>query len=252
MDPTERFSTRVEHYVRSRPRYPAALSTILGEACGLTSGSVVADIGSGTGILTELFLQNGNQVFAVEPNARMRHAGERLLNGDARFHSVPGRAEATTLPDRSVDIVAAGQAFHWFDRGLARAEFVRILKPGGWVVLIWNERLTHTTPFLEAYEQLLERYATEYAQVDHRHIDEGALAAFFAPDGCTSKTLANRQEFDYAHLEGRLLSSSYAPEPDHLNHAPMLAALAAIFEAHQHEGRVAFEYATRLYYGRLS
>jgi len=152
---------------------------VLRDACGLTPQSVVADIGAGTGILTELFLRNGNRVFAVEPNPEMREAGERQLKHDPNFLSVAGRAEATTLASGSVDIVAAGQAFHWFDRGPARDEFIRILKPGGWVVLIWNERLTDTTPFLKAYEQLLERYATDYAQVDHKQIDEHVLAAFF-------------------------------------------------------------------------
>jgi SAM-dependent methyltransferase len=251
MDSTERFSTRVDHYVSARPRYPRSVVSILGEETGLTAGSIVADIGSGTGILTELFLENGNHVFAVEPNLEMRAAGERLLKGHATFHSVAGRAEATTLANRSVDIVAAGQAFHWFDRDLARAEFVRILKPGGWVVLIWNERLTNASAFLQAYEQLLEEYATDYAQVDHRHIDERALATFFGPGGFRFKVLKNCQQFDHAGLEGRLLSSSYTPELGHPYYAAMLRALEQIFETHQSEGRVVFEYETKLYYGRL-
>ena len=252
MDPTKRFSSRVDNYINARPRYPEEIISILREDCGLTPGASVADIGSGTGILTEMFLRNGNDIFAVEPNAGMREAGERLLADDPKFHSVAGRAEATTLADRSVEVVAAGQAFHWFDRDLARQEFVRILKPAGWVVLIWNERLTGTTAFLQAYEHLLERYGTDYTQVNHRHIDERLLRAFYGPDGFTSRVLGNRQDFDYAGLEGRLLSSSYTPEPGHPNYAPMLVALARIFEANQHEGRVAFEYATKLYYGRLT
>jgi SAM-dependent methyltransferase len=252
VDPTKRFSTRVDDYISARPRYPEMVIAVLRDACGLTPASVVADVGAGTGILTELFLRNGNRVFAVEPNPEMREAGERQLKHDANFLSVAGRAEATTLASGSVDFVAAGQAFHWFDRGPARDEFVRILKPGGWVVLIWNERLTDATPFLKAYEQLLERYATDYAQVDHKQIDEGVLAAFFGPGGFNLKVLGNRQDFDYAGLEGRLRSSSYTPEPGHPNYAPMLAALAEIFHTYQHQGRVAFEYATKLYYGRLT
>ena len=140
MDATERFSNRVQDYARYRPHYPAAVIGSLQTNCQLLKTSVIADVGSGTGILTELFLRHGNPVLAVEPNRQMREAGERLLEGYPRFQSVAGRAEATTLPEQSVDFVTAGQAFHWFDRNKAKAEFSRILKAGGWVVLAWNER----------------------------------------------------------------------------------------------------------------
>src|SRR5271154_1515768 len=127
-DPTARFSSRVEKYVRYRPSYPKEVVALLGKQCGLTAESVIADVASGTGIFTRLLLENGNRVFGVEPNAEMRRAGEEYLAAFPRFTSVAGTAEATTLPDHSVDIVTAAQAAHWFDRAKARREFVRILK----------------------------------------------------------------------------------------------------------------------------
>jgi len=250
-DPTRRFSDRVDAYVKYRPSYPAAVLEILRARCGLTAATSVADIGSGTGLLTGLFLNNGNPVFAVEPNPEMRAAGERLLAHQDGFTSVPGTAEATTLPDHSIDLVTSGQAFHWFDRAAAGVEFARILRPGGWVALIWNERETETTPFLRAYETLLHTYATDYAQVDHRQIDDVLLADFFSPQPMTLETLQNRQDFDLDGVRGRLLSSSYAPAAGHPNHDPMLAELARLFAAHAVDGRVAFTYTTKVYLGRL-
>ncbi|MCG3120913.1 MAG: Ubiquinone/menaquinone biosynthesis C-methyltransferase UbiE [bacterium] len=218
--------------------------------CQLSETSIIADIGSGTGILTELFLQNGNDVLAVEPNPEMREAGQRLLQHYSRLQSIAGTAEATTLAERSVDFVTAGQAFHWFDRPKAKLEFLRILKPQGWVMLVWNERQT-ATAFLTAYEQLLQTYATDYDKVDHKQIDFQVLEKFFEPLGFKTKTFANRQEFDFASLQGRLLSSSYAPEVGHPKHEAMLAELSRIFQAHQVNGKVTFEYLTMMYYGQL-
>jgi SAM-dependent methyltransferase len=247
---TSRFSDRVENYVRYRPGYPPEVVQELQSDCGLIASHVVADIASGTGIWTRLLLENGNPVFGVEPNAEMRQAGERLLAAFPKFTSVAGTAEATTLADRSVDFVTAAQAAHWFDRAGARREFVRILKPGGWLVLLWNERLTDATAFLRDYEQLLVTYGTDYQDIRHEHTTS-AVNEFFDPSPFQERTFAMRQEFDYAGVEGRLLSSSYAPGPEHSKHAPMLRELRGIFEANAVEGRVAFEYKTRLYFGQL-
>ena len=182
----------------------------------------------------------------------MRAAGERLLRNYPGFHSVAGRAEATTLTDQSVDFVVAGQAFHWFDRQEARSEFCRILKPAGWVMLVWNEREDQATPFLMAYEQLLQRYATDYVQVNHKQVDDAALTDFYGVQGFKAKTFSQRQDFDYAGVQGRLLSSSYTPEVGHPDYEPMLAELSKVFQAHEINGWVRFEYTTRMYYGRLS
>ncbi len=247
---TSRFSDRVENYIRYRPGYPPDALRVLVQECGLTPAHVVADVASGTGIWTRTLLENGNAVFGIEPNADMRQAGERLLAGFPKFASVAGTAEATTLPDGSVDFVTAAQAAHWFDRAPSRREFVRVLRPGGWLVLLWNERLTDTTPFLRDYEQLLLTYGTDYAEVRHEKTTD-AVNEFFDPAPFQERGFAMRQEFDYAGIEGRLLSSSYVPGPGHLTYEPMLAELRRIFERHAVNGRAAFEYKTRVYFGRL-
>lgn len=250
-DPLARFSNRVDNYAKYRPGYPAGVIEILKADCGLTSTSIIADVGSGTGILSELFLQNGNRVFGIEPNAPMRQASERLTQEFPNFVSLDATAEATTLADASVDFVTAAQAFHWFDRDKARTEFARILRPDGWVVLIWNERRLNSTAFLRDYENLLLRYGTDYEKVRHENV-AGKIAQFFAPGTFQLKTLENAQHFDCESLAGRTRSASYTPEPDSQNFAPMFAQLEALFNAHQSGGKVAFEYDTTVYYGRLS
>jgi SAM-dependent methyltransferase len=248
---TSRFSDRVEKYVLYRPGYPPQVLQALQAECGLAPSHVMADIASGTGLWTRILLENGNPVVGVEPNAEMREAGERLLARFPRFSSVAGTAEATTLADGSIDFVTAAQAAHWFDRQRARREFVRILKPGGWLVLLWNERLTDSTPFLRDYEQLLLKYGTDYQDIRHEHTT-AAVNEFFDPAPFQERVFEMRQEFDYAGVEGRLLSSSYAPGPEHPQYAPMLRELRRIFGISSVEGRVTFEYKTRLYFGRLS
>ena len=247
----ERFSTRVENYVKHRPGYPPEVLGLLRAECGLTPESVVADVGSGTGILSELFLQNGNRVYGVEPNREMREAGARLLARYPEFVSVEGRAEATTLGEASVDFVTAGQAMHWFEREAARREFARVLRPGGWVVVLWNERLTAGTPFLEAYERLLLDYGTDYREVSHKYAEDSLIEPFFGAGRFSYKTFPNRQVFDLDGLKGRLLSASYVPEPGHPNFHPMMLALDALFDEHAEDGRVFVEYETRVYYGKV-
>jgi SAM-dependent methyltransferase len=247
---TNRFSDRVENYVRYRPGYPSHVLDILKGECGLTTNHVVADIASGTGIWTRMLLENGNRVFGVEPNAEMRQAGERLLAVFENFTSIAGTAEETTLADQSVDFVTAAQAAHWFERKRARREFARILRPGGWLVLLWNERLTDSTPFLRDYENLLLAYGTDYQDVRHEHTTD-QVGEFFDPLPFQERQFPMRQNFDYPGLEGRLLSSSYAPGPGHPKHAPMLHELRRIFDAHTSSGTVAFEYKTRVYFGKI-
>ncbi|MBN2319898.1 MAG: class I SAM-dependent methyltransferase [Acidobacteria bacterium] len=249
-DPTERFSSRVDDYAQYRPRYPREVIRTLRNECGLTPGSPIADIGSGTGLLSELFLQNGNPVFAVEPNPEMREAGEKLLSRYPGFRSIEGRAEATNLPEASVDFVIMGQAFHWFDLDKCRREFIRILKPGGTVMIVWNERETGSTPFLIAYEELLKRHVPDYTQLNFKEIYDASVVEFFGGNGFQSKTFRHRQDLDYAGTRGRLLSSSYTPEEGHPNHIPMLDALSEAFHTNQVDGRVAFIYTTRMYYSR--
>lgn len=250
LDSVSRFTNRVENYAKYRPTYPQSLIELLKADCGLAADSVIADIGSGTGILSELLLKNGNKVFGVEPNNAMRAVAESLLEPYAQFFSIEGAAESTTLPSRSVNFVTAGQAFHWFDTAKARAEFARILKPPGWVVLAWNERRLDSTPFLRAYEQVLMRYGTDYKQVRLENATS-QLPSFFSPQIFRLESFENIQDFDFEGLRGRVLSSSYTPEPGNPGFGPMMEELRELYETHQKNGRVEFQYDTRVYYGHL-
>jgi SAM-dependent methyltransferase len=250
-DAKQRFSTKVADYVRYRPSYPPALMDLLRTECGLRPDHLVADVGSGTGILSKLFLENGNRVIGVEPNDEMRHAGEEFLSWSGNFSSVAGSAEATTLRDGTADFVVVAQAFHWFESAATRREFLRILRPEGFVVIVWNERLLDTTPFLRDYEQLLHRFGTDYAKVSESYPRRTQIQDFFAPNSFAHKTFANFQKFDFEGVQGRLRGSSYVPGPEQPTFAPMMAELKRIFETHQQNGEVSMDYTTHVYYGQL-
>lgn len=246
-----RFNDRVENYAAYRPGYPAGIVDFLRDELSLTPAATVADVGAGTGLLSELLLRNGNVVIGVEPNDAMRAVAESRLKSYPNFRSVKGTAEATTLADACVEFIAAAQAFHWFDAGRARAEFRRILQPEGWVVLVWNMRRLEATPFLRDYEGLLREFGTDYQQVNCEQVSEARIADFFAGEFGV-RAFDNFQSVDFAGLRGRLLSSSYVPLAGHPNHAPMLEALRRLFDAHQQGGRVTIEYDAKVYYGRLT
>ncbi len=250
-EPVTRFSNRAENYAKYRPGYPAELAAILKSECGLTESSAIADVGSGTGILSEVFLRNGNRVFAVEPNAPMRLFAERDLSEFPGFMSVDATAEATTLEPASADFITAGQAFHWFDQEKAKREFLRILKPAGWVVLIWNERRVDSSPFLIDYENLLLRYGTDYEKVRHENVASD-IEGFYAPETFELRTVNNVQHFDLDSLTGRTRSASYTPQPGEPNFDIMMSDLEGIFNARQSDGIVDFEYDTRIYFGHLT
>ena len=244
--PEQRFSNRVENYVRYRPGYPPEILDLLQEQVGLAAGSVVADVGSGTGISSEWLLKGGAVVFGVEPNREMGQAAERLLVGYPGFHSVDGKASATTLARESMDFIVAAQAFHWFGTQETRAEFSRILRPGGHIVLMWNERKLAATPFLREYEALLQHFGTDYAAVRHELVNADVSGRFFIGDHATH-TFQNRQQLDFESLKGRLLSSSYAPAEGHPRHEPMVTELRRIFDRHQSNGQVVLQYDTQVH-----
>jgi SAM-dependent methyltransferase len=247
----QRFSNRVADYVRYRPGYPAALWDVLRDECGLCPNHVIADIGSGTGLLAKLFLDRGNRVFGIEPNAEMRAGGDEFLNAYSNFRSVDGSAEATTLPGRSVDFVTVGQAFHWFEVVSTKQEFRRILKPGGWGVVVWQDRRMEETPFAREYEALLQSFGIDYKTVKDAYPELEKMRNFFDPGTFQMRNLPNRQDFDLEGLRGRLRSSSYAPTESHANHAPMMRELQKIFKTHQQNGSVRMEYFARVYFGKL-
>jgi SAM-dependent methyltransferase len=250
-DAKQRFSSRVADYVRYRPHYPAALLDLLRAECGLRAEHVIADIGSGTGLLSELFLKNGNRVFGVEPNQEMREGGEEYLAQYKNFSSVNGSAEATTLSNASSDFVTAGQAFHWFDPAASRREFMRILKPGGWVLIAWNDRRMEEKQLTRDYEELLERFGIDYKRVKDAYPELHHIRSFFGGDNFVSRDLPNEQLLDWDGLRGRLRSSSFVPTEGHVNYASMMKELERIFRAHEQQGRIRMEYGTRLYFGQL-
>lgn len=250
-DSTERFSDRVADYVRHRPDYPPALLAWLRREHGVTPDWKVADVGAGTGISSKLFLDAGHAVTAVEPNAAMREAAVAWLGGQPQFRAVDGRADATGLPDASVDLVTVAQAFHWFDPEATRREFARILRPGGLAAIFWNSRRLAGTPFLEGYEALLKRHGTDYTSVAERYADDDSMRAWFGAGWRGTARFEYKQLLDYDGLRGRLMSSSYVPKPGHAQHALMLAALRELFERCQRDGRISFDYDTRIIVGTL-
>ncbi|MEO7538467.1 MAG: class I SAM-dependent methyltransferase [Pyrinomonadaceae bacterium] len=249
-DTVERFSNRVENYVKYRPNYPADVLALLSRECGLTKDTIVADIGCGPGTSTRIFLENGNRVFGVEPNDAMRGAAIKQLEKFPWFIAVGGTAESTTLGDASVNMVVAAQAFHWFDPERTRAEFKRVLTPGGYIVLIWNERQLDTTPFLVEYEALLLKYANDYGNVRHENIDTLELTEFFQK-GYDSAAFDNVQIFDFEALKGRLLSASYMPTEESEVYESMVEELRALFAKHNENGRIKVFYDTKVYYSQV-
>ena len=250
-DSKNRFSNRAAYYAKSRPRYPETILNFMENELGLTQASVVADIGSGTGILSELFLKHGNSVSGVEPNGEMRKTAEELLAAYPNFKSTNGTAEATTLPAASVDFVTAAQSFHWFDPPKAREEFLRIMKPQGWVLLIWNTR-KNSPGFMEAYEQLVSKYAVRprFRRTAKDKVGEEGLTKFLGK--YKTEIFSNGQVLDFEGLSGRLLSSSYVPLPGESGYSSMLDSLRKLFVSYQEGGAVHLEYDTETYYAQLT
>jgi SAM-dependent methyltransferase len=250
-DSKARFSDRVDDYAKYRPHYSQDVVQAVEWACGLRPQHAIVDIGCGTGLLAEIFLENGNRVLGVEPNREMRIGGENYLASYPNFSMVDGSAEATGLADASADFVIAGQAFHWFRPGDTRVEFARILKPAGWVVLVWNDRNTTSKPFLRAYEEFVLRHSTDYQQVAHKYLASyDALQRFFAPDDVRLIEQHNQQKLDFDGLRGRLLSSSYVPKAGE-KHEAMMRELPRLFSSHAENGHVTLEYDTKIFYGHL-
>jgi ubiquinone/menaquinone biosynthesis C-methylase UbiE len=249
LDPLGRFSNRVDDYIRYRPGYPAELTAWLCETIGLSPSWVVADVGSGTGLLSKRFLEMGCAVHGVEPNAMMRAAAERAFARNARFISVAGSAEATTLANASVDLVAVGQAFHWFESEATRREWRRVLKPNGWALVVFNTRCIDATPFMRAYDQYLVDHAVDYAGVDHRRGLTDRLRDVFADYREWRHPFTLRHRYD--DVRGLSMSSSYVPAPGHPKHAAFFEGLRALVDAYATNGVVEFPYETEAYLGRV-
>ncbi|MBH5317110.1 class I SAM-dependent methyltransferase [Paenibacillus sp. GSMTC-2017] len=251
MNNKERFSNRVDDYVKFRPTYPKEAINFLYDEVGFNADSVIADLGSGTGIFSKLLLDRGSEVIGIEPNKAMGEAAITFLNGEERYRHISGAAEETGIPSHSVDFIVSAQAYHWFDREAAKLEFQRILKPGGKVVLIWNVRKEIGSPFLEQYENLIRTFGTDYEQVAHKSAALDSLRPYFAKDSLKCEQFCYEQLLDERGLRGRLLSASYIPAVGHPNYEPMIAELSNIFEKSQKGGVVVLDYVTELYWGEV-
>ena len=252
MKPTERFSTRVDAYREHRPRYPREIVDVLRRDCELASEAVVVDVAAGTGLLAEIFLENGNPVIAVEPNAAMRSVCEELRAAFPKLACVDSTAEATGLADASVDMITVGQAMHWFDLDTTRREFARILRPAGRCVVVYNHRKTGGDAFHEGYERILVEFGRDYGAVQSSHMTEDRLADFFAPAAMRCTTLPNHQDLTLEGLRGRVLSSSYMPQQGDENYPAMINSVDALFAQHACNGVIRMEYQCALCSGQIA
>lgn len=248
---TTRFSNRVEDYIRYRPHYPSDVIDLFRSELNMQPGNAIADIGSGTGILSSMLLDNGYRVCAVEPNREMRAAAERLLGHYPGFISMDGTAEHTSLSPHSIDLLTAAQAFHWFDIEKSREEALRILKPGTYAVLLWNDRSADADGFAMEYEALLTTL-TDYNVVNHRNTSTPAFDRFYGKSNYRIRNFDNYQQFDLQGLKGRLMSSSYAPVEGDPAHEPMMRELESIFNRHNKGGYITIKYDTKVVYGKMS
>jgi ubiquinone/menaquinone biosynthesis C-methylase UbiE len=180
----------------------------------------------------------------------MRAEAERALKTYSGFHSVIGRAEATGLPDRAIDLVTCAQAFHWFDREESRSEFRRIVKPDGATALIWNERRDDLSDVGREYNNLLDRVIPDYRKLNHCRVRAEDIRAFFAPNDVELVSFRNFQDLDREGFKGRLLSTSYVPNFGQPGHQEIVDAAEEIFARHENGGKVTIEYETKLYLGR--
>jgi len=249
--PTERFSDRVSNYLKYRPSYPQELVDTLAKACHLGSQSRIADVGSGTGIFTRLMLDKDYYVSGVEPNNNMREAAERQFAGYNKFCSMDGQSERTGLDDSSIDLITAAQSFHWFEAGDTRQEFMRILKPGGYVALIWNQRKIEQ-PFQAEYDSMLRKLAPDYSAVNHMNISAEDIRNFFSPNKVAKFEFEYSQNFDQAGFLGRLQSSSYVPKSGTGAHTRLMRAAEDLFNRYQSEETISFEYNSFFYLTQFS
>jgi ubiquinone/menaquinone biosynthesis C-methylase UbiE len=250
-NPAERFTGRVESYRRYRPRYPAEIVALLRRECGLSGDAALADVAAGTGLLAEIFLAAGFAVTAVEPNAEMRAACLELEQSHPRLQVIAGTAEATGLPDSSVDLITVAQAMHWFNLQQTRREFTRVMKPGGWCAVVYNNRHMGGDAFHDAYEEFSQEFGTDYSAVKEQHMGRKRMAQFFAPSAMQSVTFANAQALALEAFAGRILSSSYIPRPGHPRFEKMQKRMEKLFAEHQSAGVVTIQYDCVVCYGQL-
>jgi len=249
-DSIQRFSQRAENYDKFRPSYPHALLQFLHAAIPITPELMIADIAAGTGIFTEQITAWGNQVYVVEPNRSMRQMAHRRLAACGQCTFLDGTAESTGLLEDSVDLFVSAQAFHWFDLVKTRAEFERVGRNSPHVAIVWNLRNTKSA-FEMGYEDFIRTYATDYLKVSQRKMDTLEVRSFFAPSSSLYRVFGHIDWLTQEQLVGRTLSYSFLPDETSPVLPEMLAALTALFQTHQRDGKVRLSYKTRLFVGRI-
>lgn len=247
LNPKSRFSQCAKNYAKFRPNYPNEIINFLHESIGLTEESVIADIGSGTGISTKLFLDNGNIAYGVEPNLEMRQEAEETLANYKRFYSIDASSENTKLRSESIDIIVAAQSFHWFDLKPTKEEFLRILKPGGMVVILTNWRKKSENKFMNGYMQIVWKYGQN---LNLKPSNE-TIPAFFYPNVIRKKVFDNPHSCTFERLKGELTSYSYMPTEQDPEFKPMIKDLENLFKKYNVNGTVTFEFEIVLYYGKI-
>jgi SAM-dependent methyltransferase len=247
---TERFTNRADVYARYRPGYPDGVIDVLRDRAGLQPHHVIADVGAGTGLFSALFVRHGYRTLAVEPNAAMRAYAEDQLGQRPNFESIVGTAEATGLGDASVDFITVGSAFHWFDAARTRPEFVRILRPGGLLVLGSHQRRVELGGVAAALEEFLQRHrrGPHPLRGEERR---AAVAAFYGGE-MREADVEHSQRLDVEGLRGLALSYSSLPMPGEEGHEALMADLEAAFAQHQHDGFVDIAYRAHLTFGPLA
>lgn len=245
-DSQERFSKQVDNYVKYRPHYPTEILNYLQNKYAIHPDMAVADIGSGTGISSKLFLDKGYQVFGIEPNENMRLASTKYLSNYEKFTAINGSAAKTTMQSNCVDIILAGQAFHWFNNEATKIEFERISKEKRLIVFLWNERNTKSD-FEKEYDHFIERYALDYIAIKDRNIEPQNIELFLAPNPCELITFDNSQTLDFEGLKGRLLSSSFIPQQEHIIYEEMIEKLYHLFSKYKENNTITINYLSKVY-----
>lgn len=251
-DSTTRFSDRVANYVKYRPGYPPEVIGYLEKQCQLTPDTAIADVGAGTGIFTKLLLEKGHKVYAAEPNDPMREEADRQLKHFDGYHSMVGTADRTGLAAASMDLIVCAQAFHWFNTIETKAEFQRILKPGGHVALVWNNRDVEADNFAVAYDALLKQLSgSDYDRINHQNLKHADFERFYKDGQYKLTKFPNQQIFDFDQLAGRAFSSSYVPAEEAEAGQAFKKQLRDVFDLYQKDGVVIFKYDTEVYTGQL-
>lgn len=236
MNEIERFTGRVEDYERYRLGYPLEMLRTLESKCMLRLRHFIADIGAGTGLLSQLFLEHGNAVIAIEPNPEMRAACERLASFWPGLTVKNATAEDTGLPDTCVDVIGVGRAMHWFDFEAAMREFRRILRPNGWIVLAANGRSGLSKQEHEL-EHIFVEHAPDYKHVKERYQVHHQVTPQLRPESLVRKKIYGEQHVTLDHFLGQVQSYSWTPRLGDPRHEPMQKALREHFD-HWHTGGV--------------